>query len=263
MSHTDFDKRMKAYEACYKITLPRKSYVIIRLDGRAFHTYTKGMEKPFDGDLIHCMNYAALKVCEDICGAKLAYVQSDECSILVHDRESVESQPWFDNKLQKIVSVAASLYTAHFNDVVLKSDGRLWLASKPMNVERLGCFDARAFILPPEEVVNYFIWRQQDATRNSIQSLAHSKYSTGKLHRVDTSKMQDMLMQDHKINWNDLPIHLKRGAALYRREVTGPLPDDVPDHVRQNVGEVTRNVWHLDLGMPILTQAREYIEQWL
>jgi len=107
MSHTDFDKRMKAYEACYKIQLPRKSYVIIRIDGRAFHTYTKGFEKPFDESLIHAMNESAKALCEDMSGAKFAYVQSDECSILLHDRESVESQAWFDNKLQKIVSISA------------------------------------------------------------------------------------------------------------------------------------------------------------
>ena len=198
------------------------------------------------------MHHAALKTCEDISGAKFGYVQSDECSILMHDRDAIETEPWFDNKLQKIVSVAASIYTAHFNSVMFEQV-----------VGVLAYFDARAFILPPEEVVNYFIWRQQDATRNSISGLAHSKYGPRQLHAKNSNEMQDMLMLEHGINWNDLLTHLKRGASLFRKEVTGPLPDNVPEHVRQSVGEVTRNVWHVDLEMPILTQDRKYVTRWL
>lgn len=224
---TGLGDRMKRYERVTDHALPIKTPVIIRVDGKAFHTFTRGCEKPWDARLVNAMCAAASALCEGIDGARFAYLQSDEISVLVADWSSLQSQPWLGYRLQKLCSVASSIATAEFN------------ASMPM--VKLALFDARAFSVPHHEVVNYFIWRQQDATRNSISGLAQSHFSHRQLHGKNTKAMQEMLHAERGINWNDLPAWQKRGYTVIKR----PCGDD-------------RTAWALE-EPPIFSQERGYI----
>jgi len=183
--------RMKAnYEDRYRIKLTRRTPVIIRLDGKAFHTLTKKCEEPFDKAFCDCMDETAFELCTDIQGAKCAYVQSDEISILLTDFDSLETEAWFDYSLQKLVSVSASLAVFYFL--------REWKPVGPV------AFDARAFNVPKDDVCNYFIWRQQDWKRNSIEMLARAHFSHLELCRKNQSDMHEMLHMKG-VNWAKLP----------------------------------------------------------
>ena len=196
--------RMKKYEDVSRIKLMRRTPVIIRLDGKAFHTWTKGLDRPFDDTFISIMANTTKFVCDNIQGAVFAYCQSDEISILLRDYDSITTEAWFDNNLQKMVSVSASLATAQFNK----------LAADAFEDPNLAFFDSRMFTLPKDEVTNYFIWRQQDAVRNSIRAVATHYLGHKQCHGKSNSEVQDMLMQmDVPVNWNDTPIHKKRGLC--------------------------------------------------
>jgi tRNA(His) guanylyltransferase len=169
MANDSIGDRMKErYENRNRFLLPRRTYTLIRVDGKAFHTWTKNMDKPFDKDLMGLMNEVAVAMCEEIQGARLAYVQSDEISILLTDFESPNTEAWFNGNLQKMVSISASIATAKFNDSAI--DAYINGGIQKFFKMDLALFDSRVFtIADPIEVENYFIWRQQDATRNSIQ----------------------------------------------------------------------------------------------
>jgi tRNA(His) 5'-end guanylyltransferase len=224
--------RMKSYyEDRFRVNLPRRTNILIRLDGKAFHTYTKGLKRPFDDDFSSDMDETTRFLCENIQGAKIGYVQSDEISILITDYETLDTSPWFDNNLQKMCSVSASLATAKFNQLRMQrafsnidvdplkhgpTAYDMTISSNVLN-KKLATFDSRVFIIPEaEEVVNYFIWRQQDATRNSISMAAQSEFSTKQLHGKSGSQMQDMMFTEKGVNWNDYPFRFKRGAAIVK-----------------------------------------------
>lgn len=200
--------RMKAdYENRTRFTLPRRTYTIIRLDGKAFHTYTRNLERPFDRKLIDDLKTAAIETCEEIQGAQFAYLQSDEISILLTDFKTITTEAWFDNNLQKMVSVAASIFTANFN----------LIRQLKFNSE-LAYFDARAFTIPdPIEVANYFVWRQKDWVRNSIQMAAQSVYSQKQLHGKNNEQMQEMLFMKG-INWSKYAEDLKNGTIVSKEQ---------------------------------------------
>lgn len=203
--------RMKGYEKAGQTYLPWRLPVIVRVDGKAFHTWTRGLEKPFDHTLVKWMNEAALALCREMQGAKLAYIQSDEISIFLHNFTSLASEPWLGNEIQKVVSVSAGIASS----VITHLSGRR------------ATFDSRVFLLPEAEVANYFLWRQQDATRNSIQMLTRSLYSHKQCDRKDTNEMQEMCFQKGH-NWNDLPAHLKRGRCAIRSELGWGIDNDIP-----------------------------------
>lgn len=198
----DLGKRMKDYyESRFQYYLPRRTYTIIRVDGKAFHTYTRGLNKPFDGELMKDLDDSAKYGCENIQGVRFAYLQSDEISFFLTDFENTNTDAWFDGNMQKIASVSASLITAKFNQ----------LRCKP------AVFDSRVFIIPSFiEVENYFLWRQQDAIRNSISMIARSLYSHKELHGMNTNQMQEMCWQKG-INWNDYDPGIKRGRIITQR----------------------------------------------
>ena len=208
MDKDKLGNRMKEqYENRFRYFIPRRTYTIIRLDGKAFHSYTRGMERPFDEEFMEDMDKTACYLCENTQGAKFAFVQSDEISILLTDFEKITTDSWFDGNIQKMASVSASLATAKFN--------QLRFARIPSQ-NKLACFDSRIFIIPdPIEVENYFIWRQQDTVRNSIISVAQSLYSHKELHNKNTSDMQEMIFQKGK-NWNDFSIKCKRGRLIIK-----------------------------------------------
>lgn len=197
--------RMKGYEACTQTHIPRRTYSIIRLDGRAFHSYVKKIKatKPFDLELMAKMDLLAKHLCENIQGAQFAYVQSDEISILLTDFDKVDTQAWFGGNVQKQVSIAASMATAYFN-------------SFNMHGDPLATFDARVFMVPdPVEVYNCFLWRVRDWERNSIQMLSRSKYSHKELQGKKVTDMHELLYKKNT-NWAKLPDEIKRGRLITR-----------------------------------------------
>ncbi|MDR6226161.1 tRNA(His) guanylyltransferase Thg1 family protein [Desmospora profundinema] len=197
--------RMKGYEHTFRHFLPKRMPVIIRVDGRAFHTYTEGMERPFDERLHRAMTAVARDRCENIMGCKLAYVQSDEISLLLTNYEKLTTQSWFNNNIQKMVSVSASMATARFNDQMYPITGKL------------ATFDSRIFALPKEEVTNYFYWRQADVTKNSIQMVARAHFTHEECSGLTNNQLQEKLFTEKGVNWNDFPTHFKRGACGVRQ----------------------------------------------
>ena len=205
--------RMKRHEAASKILLPLRTYTVVRIDGCHFHTYTKHLRKPFDSALVEAMQEATKRTAEAIQGCKLAYVQSDEASFLLTDFESITTDAWYGNQLQKIVSVAASTFTSYFN---FKRAEQVDIANYS---QRLATFDARAFTLPDRvEVMNYFLWRIKDAERNSLSSLCQSLYSHKELMGRNSSQQQELLFQKG-VNWNDIDGIQKRGTLMFREHL--------------------------------------------
>lgn len=199
--------RMKAnYEDRQRHYLTRRTPTIIRIDGKAFHTFTRGLEEPFDGRLADTLEAAAIRVADDAQGFKLAYLQSDEISILLTDYDQLQTSAWFDYNKSKMESVAASCMTAHFNDQ--------WRAHRTGH--RLAMFDARAFSLPREEVANYFLWRAKDWERNSVSMYCRHFFSDKQMHGQGKADQHEMLHRVGK-NWTtDLSERWRNGTWLVR-----------------------------------------------
>lgn len=237
---TTLGDRIKTYEGAFKHTLPIRMPVILRIDGKAFHTYTAKCVKPFDETLINAMDTVAIALCERIQGAQIAYVQSDEISVLIHGYKKHNSSPWFDNEIQKMVSVSAAIAAGHMTAISHTITGNPGIAA----------FDSRAFVLPESEVCNYFLWRQQDATRNSIQMLARSLYSHKELDSKNSSELQELCHAKGK-NWNDEPTYHKRGRCI------------VKEHYQDAASGTIRSKWAVDDEIPIFSQDRDYINKFL
>jgi len=212
-------KRMKEfYEEISRNYLTRRVPVIIRLDGKAFHTFTRGMNRPFDEVLSHSMLRTAIELVKQVQGCKLAYVQSDEISLLLTDWDTLDTDAWFAYAVQKVVSVSASIATLEFNKAFynkVKYD-----CSEPEKyTEKLwnALFDARAFNVPKEDVVNYFWWRQSDAIRNSTTMIAQSYFSHKELQNKSTSDI-NLMLEENDINVNNYYAHYRRGAVVLREK---------------------------------------------
>jgi len=243
------EDRMRAYEQTTCSPLPINTPIILRLDGRAFHTLTRGLDKPFDEEFIKMMNVIALDLCQEIMNVKMAYLQSDEISFLIYN--GIDSDVWFGNNPQKMVSIASSRSSSFATDYHNNHYGVFGSRKTPIIM-----FDARVFILPEKDVCNYFIWRQRDWERNSVQMLARKHYSQKQLHKKNQSDMQEMIFQKGD-NWNDLPIYLRRGRCVVpkveRTKINNP-------HFN---GKVDRKVWIVDNEIPIFTKDRGYIESYM
>lgn len=271
----ELGNRMKSYyEDRTRISLPRRTYTIIRIDGKAFHTYTRGLKRPFDSDLIDDMDETACYLCKNIQGAKFGFVQSDEISILMTDFDAIGTDAWFDGNIQKMVSVAASIATSKFNQLrmlrILSTyeDGRNFAhdfvnqATIKVNPFKLAEFDARVFTIPNKtEVMNYFIWRQQDTVRNSISSVAQTLYSSKELTGKNMSVQQEMIFQKG-INWNDYEPKFKRGRFVFKQEfevvVDNKLPKGIPPV--DSLQTVIRSRWVSD-ECPTFTQDKLFLDE--
>lgn len=243
MSKDSLGDRMKDYERRAFRPFVRRVPVLLRLDGKSFHSWTKGLERPFDRYLKKCMNYAMLKTCSMIDGARFGYCQSDEISILICDYKDITTQAWFDYRANKIESVAASICTASFNHACLEYLSGHYKKKGP------AVFDARAWNLPKEEVTNYFLWRERDCEKNSISQLAMAYFSHKQLMGKNGTQKQDMLMLEKGVNWNDLETMYKRGSSCFR--------------VSYKVNGSTRNKWVIDEEMPTIPKDRGYVDHWV
>lgn len=242
---TALGDRMKTYEAATKTVLPRRTYTLLRLDGRAFHTYLRNADKPFDMPFIADMATVAEALCDEISGAAFAYHQSDEISILLTDFATPQTQPWFGGVVAKQLSVSASLATAVLNE---------------MRPDRRALFDARVFtISDPVEVANYFLWRQRDAVRNSISMAAQAHFSHTRLHGVSSSGMQELLWAEAGINWNDYPDQCKRGQTVTRE--TGERPVEYLDKRTNETARTTalRSWWTTSRAEHFTTDSNDWL----
>lgn len=249
MSFDDLGDRMKAYESIPRTRLVPKTPVLMRLDGKAFHTLTRGLDKPVDHGFSMSMRAAAVELCEQIQGCQLAYTWSDEIQLLLVDYQSIKTQGWFEYEVQKMCSVAASIATHAFFEAF-----RGWHSNRANSARPY--FDCRAWNLPRHEIVNAFIWRQQDASRNSVSALAQAHFSHGQLHGKKTNEMQDMLMLEKGINWNDCPVPHRRGVCVVKETYFA----EGPVHPELGATAVVRHRWIVDETIPIFTQDRNYIQ---
>lgn len=269
----ELGKRMKEYyEQIPKIKLMRRTPVIIRIDGKAFHTFTRGFEKPFDKVLTKAMQETTKYLCENIQGCVFGYTQSDEISLVLVDYQKLETSAWYDNEVQKICSISASMATMAFNRYFKKNVDEYILSGKYMQnpkimetyhkaIEKGALFDSRCFNIPREEVTNYIYWRQLDATRNSIQSVGQANFSHKELHCKTCNDIQDMLMTQKGINWNDFPAYLKCGTAVFKNGITVKRTNKMEEIALHNPEYCSRD-WIIDLDMPQLKgENRDYVER--
>ena len=268
--HDDLGTRMKEfYEQVPKTRLVRRMPVAIRIDGKAFHTFTKGFHKPFDDILIKTMQETTKYLCENIQGCVLGYTQSDEITLILVDYQKLTSSAWFDYEVQKLCSISASMATMAFNKYFAKNvddyrfdkwDGiskyekgtEEYIKTLLKAVEKGAMFDARCFNIPKEEVTNLIYWRQLDATRNSIQMVGQANFSHKELQNKSCNDIQDMLHEQKGINWNDYPTVCKRGTAIIY--VNYQNPQSLTN------GDIIKG-WKIDTEMPILKgEDRAYVD---
>jgi tRNA(His) guanylyltransferase len=256
------DRMKAAYENRTRFELPRRTYTVIRIDGKAFHTFTRGCERPFDFQLMQAMDETALALCREVQGARLAFVQSDEISLVLTDFDTTTSEGWFDGGVQKIASVSASLATSAFNRVWLKH--HLQVLALPYDSYRWASFDSRVFTIPDRaEVCNYLIWRQQDATRNSIQMAAQACFPPDEVQKRSGNALQEKLFQERGINWNDYPVGAKRGRTAVQRETLRDV-----EYVDGRTGEpnvardVRRRHWAIE-EPPVFARDRAWLEAFI
>lgn len=265
------DRMKENYENSSKTYLVRRMPVIIRLDGKAFHTFTRGFKRPYDKVFHYAMNETVKYLCANIQGCKLGYTQSDEITLLLTDYDKLDTAAWFDYAVEKMCSISASMATLAFNKAFEKGisnyiDSVNALQDYELEEERKyveilmnaltkgAMFDARVFNIPKEEVANCFIWRQDDATRNAIQMLGQTYFSHKELDKKSQSDIQDMLMLQKGINFNDYPVEFKRGVCCVRQATTQWREDGEP---------IIRNKWVIDDNIPIFTKDRNYIERFV
>lgn len=277
MDRSDLATRMKEnYEKVSKTSLMRRVPVAIRLDGKNFHTFTRGFQKPFDEILIKSMQDTMKYLCENIQGCVLGYTQSDEITLILVDYKNLNSSAWFDYEVQKMCSIAASMATMAFNKFFTarvskwshdyheawnhtyakdKYEAALLRAS-----EKGAMFDARCFNIPKEEVTNLVYWRQLDAIRNSIQMVGQANFSHRELQNKSCNIIQDMLMIERDINWNDFPTNQKRGTCCIKEEY---YPDPIKAYEDCDIDSTAvRTRWVIDEEIPIFKgKDRDYIEK--
>lgn len=260
MDKTTLGDRMKNnYENISRYYLTRRMPIITRIDGKSFHTFTKGFKKPFDDILVKTMQETMKYLCENIQGCVLGYTQSDEISLVLVDYAELTTDAWFGNNLQKMCSVSASMATMAFNkffyDNMPADEENSCTYYKAL--EKGAMFDSRVFTIPKEEVCNYMLWRQQDATRNSILSVGQANFSHKDLHGKSCNNIQDMLMTQKGINWNDYATTLKRGSCCIKVD-DGLTKYDEAGNI---CGYTKRSQWIIDNEIPIFSQDRNYIER--
>ena len=245
---TDLAIRMKSYEERQDFKLLTKMPVVVRIDGRAFHTFTKGMVRPFDDDvLLEAMRRTALYLCKNISGCVFGYTQSDEITLVLTDYENYNSQPWFDYRIQKICSITASMATKEFNTSFRELVNKKYekISSEEATLYRnsidKAMFDSRAYNMPIDDVPNVLYWRQLDASKNSVSQVAQSMFSNKELHGKNQADRIDMLFEKG-LNWYDMPIYLKRGTCVV-----------------QIINDKKEKEWIVDKNAPIFKNDWNYI----
>lgn len=221
--------------------------VLVRLDGRAFHTFTRGLARPYDERLSRSM-IETTKYLVDHTHASVGYTQSDEIS-LAYPNTDPNNQVMFDGRVQKLCSILAAMATAKFNQQIL--------ANIPEKAHLLPLFDARVYQYPTLDLAaESFVWRETDATRNSLTMAAHAYYSHKELHKAGYARKHEML-HAKGLNWNDYPDFFKKGTYVRReavlKELTAAEMARIPEKHRPT-GPVMRSILR-ELVMPPITRV--------
>lgn len=281
MDRSDLAERMKGYEKRNRYYLQRRMPVILRLDMRAGHSFTRGFERPFDEVFIKSMQDTAKYLCENIQNCKLSYQQSDEITLLLVDYDKLNTDCFFGYRVDKLCSIAASMATMAFNRAFANNVGDYCTYSYEcmdnthenyehilsLAVDKGAMFDARCFNIPKEEVTNLLYWRQDDAAKNSIQMVGRAFFSHKELHKKSRNDIQDMLMTQKGINWNDFPTYQKRGSCCIKTEEK--ITEDITiiknrfgEDGKKHVVNMKRPHWIIDTEIPIFKgKGREYIDR--
>ncbi len=257
MSNDSLGDRMKFYEKMYagKKLMPLLP-AIVRLDGVCFHTFTKGLRRPYDERLSRIMIETTKYLVKET-NARIGYTQSDEITLLLFS-DKYDSQIYFDAKVMKLVSVLAAKTSVYFNDLLK--------VHLPEKSSRFPVFDCRVWNVPSQvEAVNSILWREQDATRNSISMAAQALYSHNELQGKSSSEMQELIFQKG-INWNDYPSFFKRGSYIQRRHVERPftteelsvLPEKHAARKNPNLNVLRSEIFELEL--PSISQVKNNID---
>lgn len=281
MDTIDLAKRMKDYESVSKTRLIKRCPVICRIDGKAHHSFTKGFKRPFDEVYIKSMQETAKYLCEILQGVVMSYQQSDEITLVFVDYKKLNTSPYFNYEVQKLCSVIASMATMAFNKFFGRNIDEFmfdhyddqyeadYINTLEKACEKGAMFDARVFNIPKEEVTNLVYWRQLDATRNSIQMVGQANFSYKELQNKSCNDIQDMLITQKGINWNDFPAYQKRGSCCIKEEYyvyvdEHGFPNEIDSDevgVFKDILSV-RNRWIIDTEIPIFKgEGREYIEK--
>ena len=275
MDRSDLAERMKGYEKRNRYYLQRRMPVILRLDMRAGHSFTRGFKRPFDEVFINSMQETDKYLCENIQNCKLSYQQSDEITLLLVDYDKLNTDCFFDYRVDKLCSITASMATMVFNRAFANNVGDYCTYTYEcmdnthenyehilsLAVDKGAMFDARCFNIPKEEVTNNFYWRQLDASRNSIQMVGQANFSHKELQNKSCNDIQDMLMTQKGINWNDLPTYQKRGSCCVRNKIVIET-DSVMVTAQLRDSSKSENEWIIDTDIPIFKgESREYIDK--
>lgn len=253
-------ERMKRYENVNRNYLTIRTPVIVRIDGKAFHTFTKGFEKPFDYILAETMKDTMKYLCENIQGCVFGYTQSDEISLVLVDYQQLDSYPWFNYNIQKCASVSASMATMAFNKIfrdtvecAIQYYDTIAPTEEALAFDELiytkkydsAMFDSRVFSIPKEEVCNYVLWRQNDAIRNSIEMVGQANFSWTDLHKKSCEEIKDMLAKRKNIIWDDIDTRFQRGCCC----------------IQMQEENTSRAKWTIDTEIPIFKgDGRKYVD---
>lgn len=276
MDKTDLAKRMKMYEGVSDHVLVRRMPVILRFDGKAFHTFTRGFEKPYDKIFMKTMQETMKYLCQNIQGCVMGYTQSDEISLVLVDYKKLNTQPWLGNRTQKMTSVAASMATMIFNQLFRQNVNEYWSTLMEFDMmdeekdrlcdtywkaaEKGAVFDCRAFNIPKEEVTNNIYWRQFDAIKNSVQMLGHCYFSDSELYKKNTDTIKEKLASEKDVIWDEMPTEFKRGSCCVKTDITVCCATERADGSVETWA-TERPHWEIDKEIPVFKdEGRDYID---
>ena len=232
MKFKGLEDRMLYYRGLSDYRLIPNSYVLLMLDGRSFSSFVKNyFDKPFDDKFINMMNETAKYLCEKIQGCKFAYVQSDEISLVITDFDTPNSDSFFGYRLEKILSISASMASAKFNQLMtlealrravdgLDEYGCINTEEVIANVKLLE-FDCKAWNVPSyNDVFAWNLFRQNDCLKNSKQQAAQAWLPHKQLVNKTADEQIALLKEKQGIDWNDFDDGKKYGRFIYKETVT-------------------------------------------
>jgi tRNA(His) 5'-end guanylyltransferase len=281
MTNDNFGNRIKGYEATSDFTLTSRLPVILRLDGNSFSKFTKQQhfKKPFDDTFSNAMWETAKAVLKYCSGSQVAYIQSDEITVLLRNDLSLDTSPFLANRINKICSLVASTASVTFCNYLNKQRVEVNESDEGVSYVETNfidaVFDLRAFVVPPNEVNNVFLWRQQDAFKNCVSAVAwyglgekHGKKTTQKiLDGMNTNQRQEAIFKELNINMNDYPTKYKRGVCIFRENYEAPIESIIGIEKAtelNKLGEkVTRSHFVVDQNIPLFNQDPSYINKYL
>lgn len=276
MDRTELAKRMKGYEAVSGSLLTKRTPVILRFDGKAFHTFTRGFEKPYDKIFMKTMQETMMYLCQNIQGCVLGYTQSDEISLVLVDYKRIDTQPWLGYRTQKMTSIGASMATLAFNKIFKQNVNEYWSTLMEFDmmdeeqdrlcdtywkaVEKGAMFDCRAFNIPKEEVTNNIYWRQFDAMKNSVQMLGRCYFNEKELYKKNTDAIKSMLVEKFGVSWDEMPTEFKRGSCCVKTDITVCCASENEDGSIETWA-TERPHWEIDKEIPVFKgDGREYVD---